>query len=760
MHIALVHRDLHAVTRGGICTLYRALAPRLRDSGHTVTLITQHTQHPLRLQGIRVLTLPRTDDLGAHRAAVDDALSSIGPDVVESSSWEAETLTYAQRATADRAPVVVRGDLSAATMNAWPHLVTAEEHLLRRADAVVAVSEFAATDLATAYDIRRPLVVANGVDRDRFRPGPAPSLSLTAGGEIITLDTDGTTRSRRPLRDAWRLPPPWTDPRDGKLKLVWVGKTTPMKGWDRLEHLVTELRDRAHVTVLLGHAPALCPITVTGAEDNLTILRDLHDDDLPGFYRAADFLLSTSRWEGFGLAIAEALACGTPALLPDDLGTSTELLAADGGHTYSTAHDLRAILTQRPATSGALPTAFAWKRNSEETLAVYENVRAKRTARGGAAVRVLILGPDHPDGSLPPYLDTLADGLRQHGVTADRHGSRTIPYNQDTHQFWPLDQVIAEAHAILDGIQFGDYDVVSLHFGNLEVEQLLPALWADRSLPPVAHHLHTLDPTLFRDHIPSPKWKTAVQQGLRAADGTIYFGQYAREHSSQSTRSDAISRVAWLPTTIPAGTTSRPHQALAAALDADGRPVLSLYGFGAPWKDAALLSAAVDLMRVPARVVLAGDFWDHPEQLGVTVTPTSRGQARRAELVVVPGYLGPADRLALVQASTAGIFPYRQHASFQGSGAIADYLAHGVPVIATDIANMAELIGPGGHIVSSGDPVVLAAAMDHLGEGEPAAAGIVGHAAARAYLFSAETHATRCLQAYLQIVGRSARSRV
>jgi hypothetical protein len=34
MRIALVHRDLHAVTRGGIGTLYRALAPRLRDAGH------------------------------------------------------------------------------------------------------------------------------------------------------------------------------------------------------------------------------------------------------------------------------------------------------------------------------------------------------------------------------------------------------------------------------------------------------------------------------------------------------------------------------------------------------------------------------------------------------------------------------------------------------------------------------------------------------------------------------------------------------
>jgi D-inositol-3-phosphate glycosyltransferase len=63
VRVALVHRDLHALTGGGICTLCRALAPRLRDAGHEVVLITQHTSNPLVLNGIRVYTLPRTDDL-------------------------------------------------------------------------------------------------------------------------------------------------------------------------------------------------------------------------------------------------------------------------------------------------------------------------------------------------------------------------------------------------------------------------------------------------------------------------------------------------------------------------------------------------------------------------------------------------------------------------------------------------------------------------------------------------------------------------
>jgi glycosyltransferase involved in cell wall biosynthesis len=372
MRVALVHRDLHATTRGGIGTLYRALAPRLRDAGHEVALITQRAPHPLALKGIRVFTLPRTEDLDSHRQVVEQSLAALAPDVVESSSWEAETLHYARRPATERAPVVVRGDLSAATMRAFGHLITAERELVHAAEKVLAVSDFAATDLATAYCIPRPTVVVNGVERDRFHPGPPTSPT---GGSRITLATDATAATSRPLTGTRKpLPPPWNDPGGRRRRLVWVGKTTPMKGWDRLEQLVAELADLAHITVLLGHAGALSPVTLSGAENSVTILQDLPEQDLPSFYRAADYLLSTSRWEGFGLAIAEALACGTPVLLPADLGTAPELLTTGSGHTYRTADDLRRILTASTTPTATLPARFDWDTAAAATLAIYRTL--------------------------------------------------------------------------------------------------------------------------------------------------------------------------------------------------------------------------------------------------------------------------------------------------------------------------------------------------------------------------------------------------
>ncbi|MGH3519133.1 MAG: glycosyltransferase family 4 protein [Haloechinothrix sp.] len=370
-------------------------------------------------------------------------------------------------------------------------------------------------------------------------------------------------------------------------------------------------------------------------------------------------------------------------------------------------------------------------------------------------MRVLLLGPDHAGGSLPPYLDVLTTGLRHHGVTVDRRGSAQIPYDQSQQRFWPLDRVVAEAGTLARQVDLAAYDLVSLHFGNLEYDQLVPALWANqrtgRQRPPVVYHVHTLTPTLFRDHLPDRRWNLVVRQVIRSADGYVYFGQYARRRLAGLVADRAPAGVAWLPTTIPQDTTPAAHPALTAALNAPpGLPVISLYGYAAPWKDATLLHAALERMRVPARIVLAGDFWDDPDQAGLDLTDAvSPVRVGIGELVVVPGYLGPADRAALVRASAAGVFPYRPHPSFQGSGAIADYLAHGVPVVTTDIANMAELAGAAGHIVTAGGPEGLAVALDNIASGATMAT-VVRNAAARAWRFTAEAHAARCLAVYQQ----------
>src|SRR5262249_8941899 len=111
---------------------------------------------------------------------------------------------------------------------------------------------------------------------------------------------------------------------------------------------------------------------------------------------------------------------------------------------------------------------------------------------------------------------------------------------------------------------------------------------------------------------------------------------------------------------------------------------------------------------------------------------------------------GPA-RAALVAGSAAGVFAYRPEPTFQGSGAIADYLAHGRPVIATDVANMAELADSAGVITPVGDPAALAAALDRYATDPGHRAALRAAAAERAHLFTAAGHAAACRALYQQV---------
>nr|WP_269326832.1 glycosyltransferase family 4 protein [Kineosporia mesophila] len=369
----MVHRDLHQVVRGGICTLYLALAEELVKAGLDVILITQETPYPVQREGVRVVTLPRTNNLAAHRVAAARALDQVAADVVECSTWEAELLTYLERPRSTRAPVLVRGDLSAATMNAV-ELAAEEQQLCHRADQVVAVSRFAADDLAAAYGIDRPAVIANGVDRDRFT---ASGLTRPESGWAVELDRSGAVIARQSLPELITSAPAWSEyfnnsADDGLLRLVWVGKLTQMKGFDRLQRLATGFGESVRLLIVLGHGIVQYPVDLPR---NVLVCQDFGTDDLPAVYRRADYLLSTSRWEGYGLAIAEALACGTPALIPADLAAGSELVThASTGYRWRDEGDLLELLGRRPTLQGALPSTFRWEHNAAATIRAYQDL--------------------------------------------------------------------------------------------------------------------------------------------------------------------------------------------------------------------------------------------------------------------------------------------------------------------------------------------------------------------------------------------------
>jgi glycosyltransferase involved in cell wall biosynthesis len=373
-------------------------------------------------------------------------------------------------------------------------------------------------------------------------------------------------------------------------------------------------------------------------------------------------------------------------------------------------------------------------------------------------MRILLIGPCHEQGSLPPYLDVLAEELRAQGAEVDRLGTATLPLDRERQAFWPAEQIVQAADALLDSAELGKYDLLSVHFGNQEIEQLVPVRWDGRPRPPAVHHVHSPDWSLFTDHVPDPELRQAVAEGVYRMDGLVYFGSYARQRLQATPARRLPSVISFFPSTIPAGTTSGDRSGLQPVLDwlreRDGVVRASLFGFASPWKDLPGLLKAFERMRVPLRFALAGSTWQQPQHAGVDLTEAVFPQTQRigpVELTVLASYLDPGQRAALVEATDLAIVPYRPHPSFQGSGAITDYLARGVPVVATDVANMREIVQDGGLLVPSEDPTALADALDLLAGDDGLRDRVRSSARQRASLFTPQGHAASCLAFYQRI---------
>jgi len=110
------------------------------------------------------------------------------------------------------------------------------------------------------------------------------------------------------------------------------------------------------------------------------------DADLPALYSGAEFFAYPSLYEGFGLPVLEALACGTPVLtsdnscLPEAGGDGALYIEAEsvesiaeGITRLATLPDLRARLS---AAGVVHARSFSWERSLDQLLGAYERALA------------------------------------------------------------------------------------------------------------------------------------------------------------------------------------------------------------------------------------------------------------------------------------------------------------------------------------------------------------------------------------------------
>ena len=107
----------------------------------------------------------------------------------------------------------------------------------------------------------------------------------------------------------------------------------------------------------------------------------IDEADKPALYSAATVFAFPSRYEGFGLPILEAMACGTPVVtsnttsLPELAGAAAFQIDPDDSRQLSAAlislcvqEDLRREMRQKGLAQAA---RFTWEKTAQETLAAY-----------------------------------------------------------------------------------------------------------------------------------------------------------------------------------------------------------------------------------------------------------------------------------------------------------------------------------------------------------------------------------------------------
>lgn len=177
--------------------------------------------------------------------------------------------------------------------------------------------------------------------------------------------------------------------------VLYVGNLEPRKNLPALVRAFASIAASHRDTklVLAGSrgwkdAPVFAAVNKLGLTDVVLFPGFIPQADLPAVYSLARAFVYPSLYEGFGLPVLEAMACGLP-VITSNLSSLPEIvedagILIDPRSERELADALRQILTdgalhERLASRGLKRAAkFSWERTARETLAVYQRAAQAR----------------------------------------------------------------------------------------------------------------------------------------------------------------------------------------------------------------------------------------------------------------------------------------------------------------------------------------------------------------------------------------------
>lgn len=364
MHLAIDGIIFELQDRGGISRIFTTILPLMCDLDPDLQITVYFARRPRyrlpahpRIQ--TQLLLPLTRILRPRRywkriiPVVRSLALAFGVNRRENTVWHSTYFTYPLGRTLPN--VVTIYDL---IYEKYPELfdpndvkahLAAARRALNTADRVICISETTASDLQAIY----------GISRDKI------GVTYLAPASAFSCSGDVARPSSRPY-------------------LLYVGSRPPYKNFSTLLAAFERWEPPEPVELVVVGRPwkedEMNQLAEHRKRDRIRLLTDIDDDQLAALYRGALAFVHPSLYEGFGIPLLEAMACGCPIVasrIP-----STKEIAGDYPFYFEPtsvdrlvqALDVVAVngrCIERLTLGQAIVARYSWKNTAVQTLVQY-----------------------------------------------------------------------------------------------------------------------------------------------------------------------------------------------------------------------------------------------------------------------------------------------------------------------------------------------------------------------------------------------------
>ncbi|HEX2912287.1 MAG TPA: glycosyltransferase family 1 protein [Chloroflexia bacterium] len=231
---------------------------------------------------------------------------------------------------------------------------------------IIAISEFTASDIQRYYGVKpgKMRVIPLGVS-SRFKP--------------LDLSEQQVARARLRLPERYLLYTGINKPHKNLSRLLEAYRLYREQSGDDINLILAGKEDARYSKDLRKQ------VADSGLERAVRFRGEVAEEDLPSLYACATLFIFPSLYEGFGLPVLEALACGVPVACANN--TSLPEVAGEAAILFE-AENVAAIAEAigeglQPARQAVLrhkgpeqASKFSWQRTAELTLAVYNEIAA------------------------------------------------------------------------------------------------------------------------------------------------------------------------------------------------------------------------------------------------------------------------------------------------------------------------------------------------------------------------------------------------